>query len=313
MRDDKLQRAVPVLSALGKSVCYLALFLGMQVAVLLPFSLVAGVQADSVYRRLTGLEQAALGGDADALYAELNANLMTYTMISGLLTLIIILAVYRLRRRPMAEALWLRGVDGPTLLTGAALAPGLYLIIGTLLMLLPKAWTESYNEASAGIDSGTLTGVLAVAVVAPVVEELIFRGLMLDRLRMVMPGWVAVLLSSAVFGACHGNPVWFGYAFALGAFFGFLDLRANSVLPSILGHLAFNAISQILSFVPETEDGSEAGLAVKILLLAAVAAPALNWRAITALFRRRPRRAALPAPRVLPTQPGTYDYDPWDE
>jgi len=151
VRDDKLQGAVPVLSALGKSVCYLALFLGMQVAVLLPFSLVAGVQA-------------ALGGDADALYAELNANLMTYTMISGLLTLIIILAVYRLRRRPMAEALWLRGVDGPTLLTGAALAPGLYLIIGTLLLLLPKAWTESYNEASAGIDSGTLTGVLAVAV-----------------------------------------------------------------------------------------------------------------------------------------------------
>ena len=34
MRDDKLQRAVPVLSALGKSVCYLALFLGMQVAVI---------------------------------------------------------------------------------------------------------------------------------------------------------------------------------------------------------------------------------------------------------------------------------------
>ena len=38
-----------------------------------------------------------------------------------------------------------------------------------LLMLLPKAWTESYNEASAGIDSGTLTGVLAVAVAGPVI------------------------------------------------------------------------------------------------------------------------------------------------
>ena len=178
---------------------------------------------------------------------------------------------------------------------------------------LPEEWLESYGEASSSIGTGGLIGVAATVLVAPVVEELIFRGLMLNRLRMVMPGWVAVLLSSAVFGACHGNPVWFGYAFALGAFFGFLDLRANSVLPSILGHLAFNAISQILSFVPETEDGSEAGLAVKILLLAAVAAPALNWRAITALFRRRPRRAALPAPRVLPTQPGTYDYDPWDE
>lgn len=301
MRDEGTARAMPVLAALGKSVCYLALFIGMQVAVMLPELIYIGVLA-------------ALGGGVEELYAQAAANAMTYTMISGLLTMAIVIAFYRFRRRPMAEALWLRGVDRPILLTGAALAPGLYLIVGTAMALLPKAWRESYNEASAGIDSGTFTGVLAVAVVAPVVEELIFRGLMLNRLSRVMPGWLAVALSSAAFGVCHGHPVWFAYAFVIGAFFGFLDLRAGSILPSILGHIAFNAISQILSFVPETESGAEQTLAVEILLFVAIAAPILNRRGVAALFRRGSRQAALPAPGgELPTQPGTYEYDPWDE
>lgn len=288
---------MPVLAALGKCVCYLALFVGMQVAIMLPESIYIGVLA-------------ALGGDVEELYDQLMASAMTYTMISGLLTIAIVIAVYRVRRKPMAEALWLRGVDGPILLTGAALAPALYLIVGGALALLPEAWLESYNEASAGIDSGTLTGVLAVAVVAPVVEELIFRGLMLNRLSRVMPGWLAAVLSSAAFGVCHRHPVWFAYAFVLGAFFALLDLRAQSILPSILGHIAFNAISQILSFVPEEGEGA----AVVVLILVAIAAPVLNRRGVAALFRRRPRQAALPAPDWdLPTQPGTYDYDPWDE
>ena len=297
MRDQRVARAMPVLAALGKCVCYLALFVGMQVAIMLPESIYIGVLA-------------ALGGDVEGLYDQLMANAVTYTMISGLLTIAIVIAVYRVRRKPMAEALWLRGVDGPILLTGAALAPALYLIVGGALALLPEAWLESYNEASAGIDSGTLTGVLAVAVVAPVVEELIFRGLMLNRLSRVMPGWLAAVLSSAAFGVCHRHPVWFAYAFVLGAFFALLDLRAQSILPSILGHIAFNAISQILSFVPEEGEGA----AVVVLILVAIAAPVLNRRGVAALFRRRPRQAALPAPDWdLPTQPGTYDYDPWDE
>lgn len=301
MRDERVARAMPVLAALGKSVCYLALFVGMQVAVILPGSVYLGVLS-------------ALGADVEELYGQLLANTMTYTMISGLLTMAVVIAFYRFRRKPMAEALWLRGVDGPTLLTGAALAPALYLLVGGALALLPEAWLDSYNEASAGLDSGTFTGVLAVAVVAPVVEELIFRGLILNRLSRVMPGWLAVALSSAAFGVCHGHPVWFAYAFVLGAFFALLDLRAKSILPSILGHIAFNAISQILSFVPETESGAEQALAMGILLLVAIAAPILSRRGVAALFRRDSGRAALPAPDgELPTQPGTYEYDPWDE
>lgn len=303
MNPGKPDKVGQVFAALGKSVCYLSLFLGMQIAVMLP-ALVSIMITESLKGNLVL--------DEDKLTAMLSADVVTLTLISGLLTIVIVLAFYLIRRKKLSEALMLRPVPAPTLLTVASLAPGLYLLVIVVMMLLPEAWMESYNEASAGIDSGTLIGAAAVAVVAPIVEEFIFRGLMMNRLSRVMPGWLAVVLSAAVFGACHGHPVWFAYAFVLGAVFGWIDLRAGSIWPSILGHVAFNLIGQIHSFIPETEEGTEFIVFLAALLAVGIVLPLINRKAVAVLLR--------PAPKPLPdqaagasAQPGNYDYDPWDE
>lgn len=296
MNGRKPDRAGQVFAALGKSVCYVALFIGMQILVMLPVIFSAAAEA-------------ILGGNEDAVYAILNADAMVYSMVSGLLTLAVVLIFYLIRRKKFSEALMLRRVPAPTLLTGAVLAPGLYVVISAALAMLPDAWLESYMEASEGIDSGTVAGVIAVALVAPVVEEVIFRGLMMNRLSRVMPGWLAVVISAAVFGVCHGHPIWFAYAFVLGAVFGFIDLRAGSIWPSILGHLVFNAISQILSVIPESEEGTETVIAMGVLLVIGIAAPLVNRRAIAALFRPVPKAAPV---QEMPAKPQNYDYDPWD-
>lgn len=296
MNERKPDRAGQVFAALGKSVCYVALFIGMQILVMLPVIFSAAAEA-------------ILGGNEDAVYAILNADAMVYSMVSGLLTLAVVLIFYLIRRKKFSEALMLRRVPAPTLLTGAVLAPGLYVVISVALAMLPDAWLESYMEASEGIDSGTVAGVIAVALVAPVVEEVIFRGLMMNRLSRVMPGWLAVVISAAVFGVCHGHPIWFAYAFVLGAVFGFIDLRAGSIWPSILGHLVFNAISQILAVIPETEEGTETVIAMGVLLVIGIAAPLVNRRAIAALFWPMPKAAPV---QEMPAKPQNYDYDPWD-
>lgn len=298
MNERNPDRVGQVFAALGKSVCYVALFLGVQVAVMLP--MMVAVIVETV--------QGGAVSDEDAIMALLSADTMTLSLISGLVTAVIVLAFYLIRRKKLSEALWLRPVPAPALLTAAALAPGLYLVVTVFLMLLPETWIESYIEASAGIDSGTMIGVIAVAVVAPIVEEIIFRGLVLNRLSRVMPGWLAVVLSAAVFGACHGHPVWFVYAFVLGAVFGFIDLRSGSILPSILGHVVFNLIGQILSFIPETEEGTENLIVLGILLVVGILLPVLNRRAIAALFHPAPETG-----QDQPVQPGTYDHDPWEE
>ena len=301
MRPDRPNRVGQVFAALGKSVCYVGLFLGMQVLVVLPVVFGAAIQA------------VIAGGGEDEIYAAIqDADLMALTMISGLLTIAVVLAFYLIRRKKLSEALWLRPVPAPALLTGASLAPALYFVVVIVLSVLPEAWMENYGEASADIATGTVVGVISVVAVAPVVEEFIFRGLTMTRLSQVMSGWLAVLLSAAVFGLCHGELVWFCYAFALGAFFGFIDLRAGSILPSILGHMTFNAVGQIMSFVPETEEGTEMMIALGVLFAGAVVLPIHNRNGIAALFRPGP--ASNPQGTwERPSVPGTYEYDPWEE
>ena len=292
-------RAVQVLIALGKSVCYLALFLGMQVLVVLPVAVAAGVQS-------------ALGNweTAEQLYSVLYESATALTAVSGLFTIAAVLLFYLIRREKLEESLWLRRVEGPGLLAGAALAPALYLGITVAMMALPEAWMDSYAEASASVGDGGVGGAIAVVLVAPVVEEFIFRGLIMTRLARAMPGRLAAALSAAVFGACHGHPVWFAYAFVLGVVFGLMDLRLGSIWPSILAHMVFNAIGQVFSLLPE-DDGVVMG-AYLALLTVAVVLHILARKGVKALFRPAPR--PLPAQEGgRPAQPRNDDWNPWDE
>lgn len=299
MKPKAGERAVQVIVALLKSSCYLGLFLGMQVLVMLPVAITAGIQQ-------------AIGGQelGDQLFRALMDNAMLFSLISGVLTAAAVLAFYLIRQKKLSEALWLRRVDAPSLWAGASLTPALYLAVILVMAALPGAWMESYNEASSGIGSGGAATLIATVLVAPVVEELIFRGLIMTRLSKAMPGWMAVLLSAATFGICHGHPVWFGYTFVLGAFFGFVDLRTGSIWPSILAHLTFNAIGQAFTLVPESESGVGTLIMLVVVLLAGIAAPILDRKGIAGLFRPAPRAEAVPA---LPMVPGVYEFDPWEE
>ena len=279
--------------------CYLALFLGMQVLVVLPVAVAAGVQS-------------ALGNweTAEQLYSVLYESATALTAVSGLFTIAAVLLFYLIRREKLEESLWLRRVEGPGLLAGAALAPALYLGITVAMMALPEAWMDSYAEASASVGDGGVGGAIAVVLVAPVVEEFIFRGLIMTRLARAMPGRLAAALSAAVFGACHGHPVWFAYAFVLGVVFGLMDLRLGSIWPSILAHMVFNAIGQVFSLLPE-DDGVVMG-AYLALLAVAVVLPILARKGVKALFRPAPR--PLPAQEGgRPAQPRNDDWNPWDE
>ena len=304
MPPQKNRRAARVFAALGKSACYVGLFMGMQILVMLPAMIGAAVLATMA------------GGSEEEINAAIqNVDVMLLTLISGLLTIAVVLAFYLIRRKKLSEALWLRPVSKSDLLAGISLIPALYFVVVIVLTAMPTFMTENYEEASADIATGTVVSIIATVIVAPVVEEFIFRGLIMTRLSRAMPGWLAVLLSAAVFGACHGEFVWFCYTFVLGAFFGFIDLRTGSILPSILGHFVFNAIGQIMGFIP---DGTGTLIALGVLFVAAIVFPILSRKGIAALFRSRPAPLAAPLSEAkvewdLPSVPGTSEFDPWEE
>jgi hypothetical protein len=84
-------------------------------------------------------------------------------------------------------------------------------------------------------------GVALVCVVAPLSEELAFRGYVLARLSRVLKPRDALVLQAALFSALHLAPLSLPSHFVLGLVFGHVRARTGSLLPSVLLHVAWNA------------------------------------------------------------------------
>lgn len=252
--DEKKQSAGAVLAALGKAVCYLLLFLLCQVLVTLVFSLAAGL-----WMVLSGQGNTAL-----ALELVLSRTGLI-TLLSNLAVLAILTVFFLCRRKnPLREVGLVRAAP-VQLIAACGAAPILYAAVSLVLSLLPAAWLESYADAAAALSQNDVWTVLATVVLAPITEEVIFRGLIFSRLERAMPGWLAAVLSAAVFGVCHGQAVWMAYAFVLGLVFVLIRLRTGSILPSLLAHFVFNGINALLQPLADAgvSDGAIlAGLAV---------------------------------------------------
>ena len=72
-------------------------------------------------------------------------------------------------------------------------------------------------QSTEGMVSGSLIIMLiSIVIIAPIVEEIIFRGLILSRLNKVMNTTVALIVSSLIFAILHGHILWVTYAFCVG-------------------------------------------------------------------------------------------------
>jgi membrane protease YdiL (CAAX protease family) len=83
---------------------------------------------------------------------------------------------------------------------------------------------------------------LSLAVAAPIVEELFFRGMLYPLLRRSTAPWLAVILNAAVFALAHGIPILLPVFFVSGVVFAMVRERANSVLPGMLIHALQNTL-----------------------------------------------------------------------
>jgi len=99
----------------------------------------------------------------------------------------------------------------------------------------PAWFWELFNKIFEG-DFGWWGAFVKVAVVAPIVEELIFRGLILQGFRRNYNSFIAVFMSALLFALFHLNPWQFPATFILGLLLGWVTIRTNSIILAILGH-----------------------------------------------------------------------------
>ena len=106
---------------------------------------------------------------------------------------------------------------------------------------LPDLMQDTFRAMSRNV-----FGIISITIMAPLVEELLFRGAIQGyMLRKGMKPLHAILIASAIFGIVHMNPIQIPFAFAIGLIFGWLYYRTGSLVPGIVGHFINNSIACI--------------------------------------------------------------------
>lgn len=162
-------------------------------------------------------------------------------------------------------------VSLPTLLVSVGCVLSAMLCFNALseLVELPDLLEEHFMALSQ-----TVTGVLSVALVAPFVEELVFRGTIMRCLqeRGLSPRMV-ILVSALLFGVVHVNPVQVLFAFLMGLVLGWIAWRTGSLVPVVVGHVLNNATGVMELYVSgnsEKHIGAMEELSVLMLVVLAV-------------------------------------------
>ncbi|MFZ8901097.1 MAG: CPBP family intramembrane glutamic endopeptidase [Ilumatobacteraceae bacterium] len=104
--------------------------------------------------------------------------------------------------------------------------------------------TDLWNRADGW---WVLALIAVVAIGAPLVEEFVYRGVILQSLEGRLNDTVALVVSAAFFGAIHLQPVEFPGLFVIGIVFGLCWQRSGRIACPILAHLAFNASGLLLA------------------------------------------------------------------
>ena len=143
---------------------------------------------------------------------------------------------------------------------------------------ISQALSSGYEAVAELLFTGSVwMEILAVAVLTPIVEELIFRGLIYRRMRWMIGVIPATVMSAVYFGIFHGNLLQGIYAFALGILLAYTYEKYHNILAPVSIHIGANLISVLISdaglfdFIYETEDlGPFIGLTAVMMLILTV-------------------------------------------
>ncbi len=260
------------LKQVGKAVCYTSLFIGMQFLAFIIFGVIYVVQ---VFALLNAGFQISQEKIVEGINTYLLENTGWIAVLSGLLTLFFAWFVFAIRKKKFLKEANLVGFSGRMVLPIILLAVFSVLMIQCAFELLPipEAWMLEYEESVVEIMGGSLISIiLANVIMAPVVEEVIFRGLVLSRLRRAMPTVLAVFITSITFGLLHGQILWICYAACLGIMMGFIAINCKSTLASMLYHLIFNLLGSFHVFGLLLGESRELFVIMQVVSLVVVAA-----------------------------------------
>lgn len=127
-------------------------------------------------------------------------------------------------------------------------------VMAALGALIPSAWLQEIMPALPNLAEDTFDmilkdrwGYLVIGLLAPLAEELVFRGAILRALlQWKRNPWIGIVISALLFALIHMNPVQMPHAFLIGILLGWMYYRTDSIIPGIVYHWVNNTVAYVM-------------------------------------------------------------------
>lgn len=240
---------------------------------------------------------AAISGGAESLAETMSSgpmSVLSYALSMGL-TIVGVL-IYRKLRRGTGRMFHfsLRGFNPMLILWGFVMVLLTGVVIEPVLELFPDAFLKMIDKM--GMHGGW--SILMLVVLAPVMEEVLFRGILLESVRSKHSAGRAIVVSALMFGVIHLIPQQVVNAFAIGLILGYIYVRTESLWPVIVIHALNNAMAYVIMQWSDganitvrslIENNTVYAVVYGVSLAALVASGYMVWRSIEKINAGSPR------------------------
>lgn len=125
------------------------------------------------------------------------------------------------------------------------LAAGSNICLTFMLNLVRKGISFDNSAQEALFQSQFLIQIIGIGMIVPIMEEVLFRGLVYQRLKDYNKGWSSVILAAGIFAVYHGNAIQILFAFPMALLILAVYEKWDTLLAPVMFHMTVN-ISSIL-------------------------------------------------------------------
>jgi hypothetical protein len=193
--------------------------------------------------------QAMAGFIVQGLWTLISGEGMTPNATSIILTTVLfsvaVMAVFLLAKWSKVSKHWVRKRPWVTLV---------WCVVAALGAIIPSVWLQEHMPELPNIAEDTFDmimkdrwGYLSIGLLAPLAEELVFRGAILrSLLRWTKQPWMAIAISAIFFAVAHLNPAQLPHAFLVGLLLGWMYYRTDSIVPCVVYHWVNNTVAYVM-------------------------------------------------------------------
>lgn len=184
------------------------------------------------------------------------SNVYTVVMVASIITLAIYYLMFRKKDINLFQICQIKKVSVINVILIIISALVLSFITSSFLDLTQNIFKD-YSSISEEMVKGlqSIPGIISAVLIAPIMEETLFRGLIFNELRKNINLTASIIIQAVIFGVFHGNLAQGIYAAVLGIVLAVIYLWTKSIVANIIMHVSFNIVGTLV--VPQIYGNTE--------------------------------------------------------